>query len=136
MNYKSIIISFFKKKSQSFAGLLFFSYFCHVKRMKRTMKATDQTIQQLERALRKVMEKFPITEEASILTDIHIRVTQETGEVMVFDDDEQELMSLFEKGVRLLENDYLGGSGSRGYGQIKFGEMKKTELSEANNWTA
>lgn len=91
MNYKSIIISFFKKKSQSFAGLLFFSYFCHVKRMKRTMKATDQTIQQLERAIRKVMEKFPVTEEASILTDIHIRVTQDTGEVMVFDDDEQEL---------------------------------------------
>lgn len=52
------------------------------------------------------------------------------------DDDEQELLALFEKCIRLLENDYLGGSGSRGYGQIKFGEMKKTELSDANNWTA
>lgn len=52
------------------------------------------------------------------------------------DDDEQELLTLFEKGIRLLENDYLGGSGSRGYGQIKFGERKKTELSDANNWTA
>ena len=52
------------------------------------------------------------------------------------DDDEQELMALFEKGIRLLENDYLGGSGSRGYGQIKFEEMKKTELSDTNNWTA
>ena len=52
------------------------------------------------------------------------------------DDDEQELLTLFEKGIRLLENDYLGGSGSRGYGQIKFGDMKKTELSDANNWTA
>ena len=52
------------------------------------------------------------------------------------DDDEQKLLALFEKGIRLLENDYLGGSGSRGYGQIKFGEMKKTELSDANNWTA
>ena len=51
------------------------------------------------------------------------------------DDDEQKLLALFEKGIRLLENDYLGGSGSRGYGQIKFGEMKKTELSDANNWT-
>ena len=55
------------------------------------MKATEQTLQQLERALRKVTEKFPITEEASLLTDIHIRVTQDTGEVMVFDDDEREL---------------------------------------------
>ena len=52
------------------------------------------------------------------------------------DDNEQELVALFEKGIRLLENDYLGGSGSRGYGQIKFGEMKRTELSDANNWTA
>lgn len=52
------------------------------------------------------------------------------------DDDEQELMALFEKGIRLLENDYLGGSGSRGYGQIKFGEFAKAELSDANDWTA
>ena len=57
--------------------------------------------------------------------------------INVWDDDkEEELMALFEKGIRLLENDYLGGSGSRGYGQIKFGEMKKTELSDANNWKA
>lgn len=57
--------------------------------------------------------------------------------INVWDDDkEEELMALFEKGIHLLENDYLGGSGSRGYGQIKFGEMKRTELSDANNWKA
>ena len=55
------------------------------------MKATEQTIQQLERALRKVTDKFPATVEATVLTDIHIRVTQESGELMVFDDDEREL---------------------------------------------
>jgi len=52
------------------------------------------------------------------------------------DDKEEELMGLFMKGIRLLENDYLGGSGSRGYGQIKFGEFVKTELSDANDWKA
>ena len=52
------------------------------------------------------------------------------------DDNEEELMALFEKGIRLLENDYLGGSGSRGYGQIKFGELERTELSDANDWKA
>ena len=51
-------------------------------------------------------------------------------------DKEEELMALFEKGIRLLENDYLGGSGSRGYGQIKFGEFVKKELSDANDWKA
>ena len=52
------------------------------------------------------------------------------------DDKEDELLALFEKGIRLLENDYLGGSGSRGYGQIKFAEFVKTELSDANDWKA
>lgn len=52
------------------------------------------------------------------------------------DDNEQEMFRLFEKGISLVENDYIGGSGSRGYGQIKFGERKQEELSEANNWKA
>ena len=53
----------------------------------------------------------------------------------IWDDDvENDMMNLFEKGIRALENDYLGGSGSRGYGQIKFGPMKKVVLSEENNW--
>ncbi|MBR6926305.1 MAG: type III-A CRISPR-associated RAMP protein Csm3, partial [Bacteroidaceae bacterium] len=34
-------------------------------------------------------------------------------------DNEEELIKLLTKGIRLLENDYLGGSGSRGYGQVK-----------------
>ena len=56
------------------------------------MKATEQTIQELDRALRKTAEKFPSSEEATQMTDLHIRVTQETGELMVFDDDDRELM--------------------------------------------
>ena len=50
------------------------------------------------------------------------------------DDDEAKLLDLFRKGISLLENDYLGGSGSRGYGQIKFGELNIIELSDANQW--
>ncbi len=70
---------------------ILFLTFVSSNEINRTMKATEQTLQQLERALRKVTEKFPVTEEASLLTDIHIRVTQDTGEVMAFDDDEREL---------------------------------------------
>ena len=40
-------------------------------------------------------------------------------------DKEEELMEMFNRGIRLLENDYLGGSGSRGYGQVKFEERKE-----------
>ena len=39
------------------------------------------------------------------------------------DDDENKLMTLLKEGIKALENDYLGGSGSRGYGQVKFGEL-------------
>jgi CRISPR-associated protein Csm3 len=40
-------------------------------------------------------------------------------------DNEQELKDLLKKGIAALENDYLGGSGSRGYGQVKFGKLKE-----------
>lgn len=55
------------------------------------MKATDQTLQEIERAIRKIAEKFPVNNEATQMTDVHLRVTQETGEFMAYDDDEQEL---------------------------------------------
>lgn len=50
------------------------------------------------------------------------------------DGDGKALVEMLEKGIALIENDYLGGSGSRGYGQLKFGELKKTTLSPENNW--
>ena len=56
------------------------------------MKATEQTIQQIDRALRKTADKFPANEEATVMTDIHIRVSQDSGEVLTFDDDDNELM--------------------------------------------
>lgn len=55
------------------------------------MKATEQTQQMLDRAIRKIAEKFPVSGEATQMTDIHLRVTQETGELMAFDDDDNEI---------------------------------------------
>jgi CRISPR-associated protein Csm3 len=46
--------------------------------------------------------------------------------------DKNLLKTLFE-GLKLLENDYLGGSGSRGYGKIKFLEVKIEKLKLNNN---
>jgi hypothetical protein len=48
-------------------------------------------LQQIGRAIRKIAEKYPAKEEASLLTDIHLRVTQDTGELMAFDDDDNEI---------------------------------------------
>ena len=55
------------------------------------MKATEQTLQEVERAIRKVAEKFPPSEEATLLTDIHLRVSQDSGELLAYDDDDNEI---------------------------------------------
>ena len=53
------------------------------------------------------------------------------------DDDEDDLKELLRKGMNALENDYLGGSGSRGSGQISFEKpWNEAELSDENNWNA
>lgn len=44
------------------------------------------------------------------------------------DDNEEEFVALLKEGIKALENDYLGGSGSRGYGQVRFSELKKEEI--------
>lgn len=48
-------------------------------------------MQQIERALKKTSERYPADQEASLMTDIHVRVNQDTGELVTFDDDDREL---------------------------------------------
>jgi hypothetical protein len=55
------------------------------------MKPTEQTIQQLDRFIRKIAAKFPATDDAEQMTDIHIRVSQDTGEMVAFNDDDDEI---------------------------------------------
>jgi CRISPR-associated protein Csm3 len=44
-------------------------------------------------------------------------------------DDEEAFTDLLKNGIKLLELDYLGGSGSRGYGQVEF-KLTKVNISE------
>lgn len=55
------------------------------------MKASEQTTQQIERFLKKIAQKFLLNEETSLVTDIHVRVSQESGEMVAFDDDDKEI---------------------------------------------
>lgn len=55
---------------------------------------TEQTIQQVERFIRKVAQKFPAQpsdEDNTVLTDIHVRVSQDSGELLAFDDEDNEI---------------------------------------------
>ena len=54
-------------------------------------KATEQTTQQIERFLKKIAQKFPPRDDASVVTDIHVRVSQGSGEMLAFDDDDNEV---------------------------------------------
>lgn len=55
------------------------------------MKATEQTMQQVERFTKKVAQKFPYVEDPTLLTDIHVRVSQDNGDMIAFDDDDREV---------------------------------------------
>ena len=55
------------------------------------MKLTERTSQQSERFITKIAQKFPTNEDTNILTDIHLRVIQDSGEMLAFDDDDQEI---------------------------------------------
>ena len=56
------------------------------------MNTNEQTLHQIERALKKTAEKFAaISQEDAVLTDFYLLVRQESGELLVFDDDEREI---------------------------------------------
>lgn len=60
------------------------------------------------------------------------------------DDNEEELINAVLRGLKLVQDDYLGGSGSRGSGQVEFRDIKiserkvdfYTESAQENNITA
>ena len=55
------------------------------------MNTSEQTLQLIDRAIHKIADKFPATEEPILMTDIHIRITQETGELVAYNDDDEEI---------------------------------------------
>jgi hypothetical protein len=75
-----------------FGSLPKFKYFCiREHHLILNMKASEQTSQQIQRAINKIAQKFPSTDEPSVITDIHLRAIQDSGELLAFDDDENEV---------------------------------------------
>ncbi len=75
------------------------------------MKATSQTIQQIERALRKIATKYPQGAEELVLTDIHLQVKADSGELLAFNDDDEEL-------TRCVVEQWLGNNEENFYESI------------------
>ena len=76
------------------------------------MNASEQTLQQIERALKKAATKFPNDAENMPLTDIYLQVKQESGELMVFNDDDVEL-------TRCVVEEWMGNSSETFYEEIQ-----------------
>ena len=74
------------------------------------MEATQQTQQQIERAITKVVGKYSQLEEP-VLTDIYIQVKQESGEILVYNDDDVELH-------RCVREEWIGNTQEDFYSQI------------------
>ena len=73
-------------------------------------KATEQTTQQIERFLKKIAQKVPPREDTSIVTDIHVRVSQGSGEMLAFDDDDNEVTRcVVEQWINNNDEDFYNG---------------------------
>lgn len=73
-------------------------------------KATEQTTQQIERFLKKIAQKFPPREDSSVVTDIHVRVSQGSGEMLAFDDDDNEVTRcVVEQWINNNDEDFYNG---------------------------
>lgn len=77
------------------------------------MNTNEQTLHQIERALKKTAEKFAgISQEDAVLTDFYLLVRQESGELLVFDDDEHEI-------TRCVVEEWIGNSSEDFYTAIQ-----------------
>ncbi len=76
------------------------------------MNVSEQTFQQIERALRKAASKFPADVDCPPLTDILLQVKQESGELLVFDDDDNEL-------TRCVVEEWIGNSDENFYTEVQ-----------------
>ncbi len=76
------------------------------------MVASEQTLQQIERALRKAASKFPAGIEPLPLTDVYLQVKQDSGELLVFNDDDVEL-------TRCVVEEWIGDTSETFYNDVQ-----------------
>jgi len=76
------------------------------------MNTPDHILQQVERALRKVAQKYRQEVENLPLTDVYIQVRQESGELLVYNDDDVEL-------TRCVVEEWIGNTEEKFYETVQ-----------------
>lgn len=75
------------------------------------MNTIEQTTQQIERFIHKIGQKFPACDECDIVTDIHVCANQDTGELLAYDDNENEI-------TRCVIEQWIGNTDDNFYDRI------------------
>ena len=89
------------------------------------MKATEQTLQQIERCIRRTAEKIPANPDTSLMTDIHVRVIQDSGEVITYNDNDVEI-------ARGVVEQWIGNTDDDFYDQIASIIRRSIEANKEN----
>lgn len=76
------------------------------------MEASNTTLSKIERALLKAASKFPENVETLPLTDILIQVKQDGGELLIFNDDDNEL-------TRCVIDEWIGNNSDTFYEEVR-----------------
>ena len=59
-----------------------------------TMKASEETVAKLERVFKKIAQKLPATDDPVLMSDIHLCVSQDSGELLAYDDNDKLFLKL------------------------------------------
>ena len=76
------------------------------------MQSNEHAIKQIVRALKKVAQKFNVELENQPLTDIHLQVNQDSGELRVFNDEDEEI-------TRCVVEEWIDNKSESFYEQVK-----------------
>ena len=87
------------------------------------MNTIEQTTQQIERFIHKIGQKFPACDECDIVTDIHVCANQDTGELLAYDDNENEI-------TRCVIEQWIGDTDDNFYDRITL-QLRKIFKREA-----
>ncbi len=75
------------------------------------MEHSQQTVSQVDRAIEKTIAKFTGNRETVVFTDLHFRVIQDSGEMLTFDDDDEEVN-------RCVISDWIGNTDDSFYHHV------------------
>ena len=71
------------------------------------MKASEETVAKLQRVDKKIAQKLPATDHPVLMSDIHLCVSQDSGEVLAYDDNDNEITRcVVDEWIDSKENDF------------------------------